>query len=75
MVVQMQKSEAERLVAHVLEVYASLGAMDRVASSLESETEKRQPAAATGDVLCVTREHVLLTIFRDFPDLCPDELK
>lgn len=71
----MQKSEAERIVSHVLEVYASLGAMDRIVSALESETEKRQLAAAIGDVLRVTREHVLLPIFRDFPELYPDELK
>jgi len=32
-------------------------------------------AAAIGDVLRVTRENILLPIFRDFPELCPDELK
>jgi hypothetical protein len=71
----MQKSEAERIVAHVLEVYASIGSMDSIISSLESEIERRRLAAAIGDILRVTREEVLLPIFHEFPDLVPNALE
>jgi hypothetical protein len=71
----MQKSEAERIVAHVLEVYASIGSMDSIISSLESEIERRRLVAAIGDILRVTREEVLLPIFHEFPDLVPNALE
>jgi hypothetical protein len=71
----MQKSEAERIVAHVLEVYASIGSMDSIISSLESEVERRRLVAAIGDILRVTREEVLLPIFHEFPDLVPNALE
>ena len=71
----MQKSEAERMVAHVLEVYALIGSMDRITSSLESEVERTRLVAAIGDVLRVTREEILLPIFHEFPDLVPHSLE
>ena len=73
--VQMQKSEAEQVVPYVLEGDTAIGSMGRAVSSLESDNERHRLAAAIGDVLRVTRERILLPIFRDFPDLCPDEMK
>jgi hypothetical protein len=58
-----------------LEVYASIGSMDSIISSLESEVERRRLVAAIGDILRVTREEVLLPIFHEFPDLVPNALE
>jgi hypothetical protein len=71
----MQKREAERMVAHVMEVYASIGSMDSIISSLESEIERRRLVSAIGSILRVTREEVLLPIFREYPDLVPSSLE
>jgi hypothetical protein len=70
----MQRSEAEKILAHVLELYSSIGSIDETISGLESDSEKRRLVAALGNILRISREEIMLPIFSDYPDLMPETL-
>ena len=72
---KLQRPEAERIVSAMLQLHAALGTLDVAVSDLASGREQRRMADALGIMLRTVREAVLLPIFRDFPDLCPEELK
>jgi hypothetical protein len=72
---KLQRPQAERIVSATLQLHAALGTLDAAVSDLASGRDQRRMADALGIMLRTVREAVLLPICRDFPDLCPDELK
>jgi hypothetical protein len=70
----MEKSEAEVVVINVLHIYRAIGAIDGIIPKLSSDIERHRVMAAVGEMLRLTREDLLIPIFRQFPELVPDEM-
>lgn len=72
---KLQRPQAERIVSAMLQLHAALGTLDAAVSDLAPGREWRRMADALGVMLRTAREDILLPIFREFPELCPDDLK
>jgi hypothetical protein len=67
----VERKTASQIVELTVSLNERIGALDLAISNIPDEQEKRQYAAALGDILRVVREDILLKIFRDYPDLNP----
>jgi Flp pilus assembly protein CpaB len=67
--VGLERKIASQIVDATMTLNEQIGSIDLAIRSISDEQEKRQYAAALGNLLRVIREDILLKIFKDHPDL------
>ena len=70
----MEERIARKIIEATLQLYEALGPLDMAISELKSEVERQPLSEAVGVILKISRNDVLLPVFREFPNLVPSSL-